>query len=464
MQKLNWQYKTDLEKAGLRVAKLLQSHKHQAFWVGGVVRNFLLKRASDNIDIATDATPDQVEAILNQVKIKNKPVGKEFGSILAIVNKQVIEITTFRSEGRYSDKRHPDQVKFVPDYLEDAQRRDFTINALYFDPANKCMYDPTNGMKDLKGKIIRFVGDARYRIDEDPLRTLRGVRLATQLGFRIENRAFAAMKNRSYLIQGIAGERIKNELDKILLSENASTGIRLFSDLGLSRWLMPELDLLKKVSHKSKFYHLEGSVFEHTLLCLDAVRKEKDLSLKYAVLFHDFGKATTGTKRQKSEGWVMSFPGHPTVSTETFQRFADRVNFPAQDRRLITWLILSHDDWTKLKNWPAEEVIVFVLDSRFPLLNKVWGADIAGNIRKDASGSNHIKGYRLTRKLLKTIFDKKNLLRKLANGEMIMKYSGAQPGIALGKKINDVKAQIVLGKINNVRDLKNFLAKSLGGK
>jgi tRNA nucleotidyltransferase (CCA-adding enzyme) len=425
------------------------------------VRNFLLKRGSDNIDIATDATPDQVEAILSQAKIKTKPVGKEFGSILAVVNKQKIEITTFRTEGRYSDQRHPDQVSFVADYLQDAQRRDFTINALYFDPVNQFLYDPTQGMKDLRGKIIRFVGDARYRINEDALRMLRGVRLATQLGFRIENRAFSAIKNRSHLIQEISGERIKAELDKIMLSPNRIIGIRLAADLGLFRSFVPELEQLKKVSHKSKLYHLEGNVFEHTMLCLKSIQNESDLNLLYAVLLHDTGKASTGVRRQKPEGWVMSFPGHPAVSGEISKRLADRLKFPAQDRKLILWLILAHDDWTKLKTLEPEAVVSYILDPRFTLLHKVWGADIAGNIRKDASSSNHVKGYKLTSHLLRKIKSKSSLLKKFATGEMIMKYSKLPPGPELGKKIHAVKVKIILGEIKNLNDLKKFLVNSL---
>src|SRR3989338_7011151 len=286
MQKLKWKYKTDLEKAGLKVAKLLQhglalppprrrggvgaggpfpekrSH-FQAFWVGGIVRNMLMKRESDNIDIATDATPEQIEKMLNQVKIKNTSVGKQFGSILAIIHGFKIEITTFRAEGRYSDKRHPDAVEFIRDYLQDAKRRDFTINALYFDPTTKELSDPTIGIKDLGLKLLRFVGDPRKRIDEDALRMLRGVRLATQLSFKLEKNTFAAIKTRAKYIQSISGERIKAELDKILLSENRVAGLELLDKTGLLRFLIPQMEELKKFSHKSKKYHLEGNMFNH---------------------------------------------------------------------------------------------------------------------------------------------------------------------------------------------------------
>ena len=295
MQKFKWSEKTKLDRAGMKVVQLLQAQAFQAFWVGGIVRNQLigkkLKVKSDNIDIASDATPDQVERILNQAKVHNKPVGKKFGSILAIVDGEKIEITTFRSEGRYSDNRHPDRVEFIQDYLIDAKRRDFTINALYFDPIKKQLYDPVGGISNLKSRILKFVGDPKKRIDEDALRMLRGVRLATQLGFKLEKNSFAAIKTRAKYIQGISGERIKAELDKILLSKNRVSGLRLLQASGLLRFIAPEISALNKVSHKSKTYHLEGNVFEHTLLVLEALKK-KNLPLMYSAIFHDSGKVS----------------------------------------------------------------------------------------------------------------------------------------------------------------------------
>ena len=135
--KIEWKPKTKLDRAGVKVVKLFNDAGFQVFWVGGVVRNMLLKLPSEDLDIATDALPEQTEKILAKAKIKTKAVGKKFGTILAIVDKFPIEITTFRSEGDYQDKRHPDQVRFIKDYLQDAKRRDFTVNALYFNPIEK---------------------------------------------------------------------------------------------------------------------------------------------------------------------------------------------------------------------------------------------------------------------------------------------------------------------------------------
>src|SRR3989344_9414927 len=331
---IKWQPKSEINRAGIRTVTLLQTQGFQAFWVGGIVRNILLKRESDNIDIATDATPDQIENVLNQAEIKTKPVGKEFGSILAIVDTFKIEITTFRAEGRYSDNRHPDKVEFIREYLDDAKRRDFTINALYFDPVKKELYDPTGGIKDLGLKLLRFVGDPKKRIDEDGLRMLRGVRLATQLQFKLEKNSFAAIKTRAKYIQYISGERVKAELDKILLSDNRSEGIRLLEKISLLKFISPDLDNMKKVFSTSKIFHLEGDKLTHSLMVADAL-KIKDLELIYAALFHDVGKVEIRTK--PGHKWIDVFLEHIEAGIKIFEKFAVLMKFSVQSRDKVIW-------------------------------------------------------------------------------------------------------------------------------
>ncbi len=456
MQKLNWQYKTDLEKAGLKVAKLLQTQKFQAFWVGGVVRNMLLKRESDNIDIATDATPEQIEKILDKAKIKNKPVGKQFGSILAIVDGFKIELTTFRAEGRYSDKRHPDQVEFIRDYLQDAKRRDFTINALYLDPVKKMLYDPTGGIKDLRLRLLRFVGDPKKRIDEDALRMLRGVRLATQLGFKLERNSFAAIKTRAKYIQGISGERIKAELDKILLARNRVAGLRLLDEIGLLSFIIPELGQLKGFTHESRKYHLEGDMFEHTLLSLSQV-PANNLNLSYSVIFHDVGKPATAQKRLKAEGWVVSTHGHADVSADIFREFAKRLHFPSKDASLIEWGIRNHMTITHFYEMRDTTKVKYVLQPNFDFLVELGRLDDLGTKRSSDAARTHKQGWKLAQRWLRQVQRVQPRLQKLAKGDLIMKYSNLKPGRELGRKIQNVKTQIVLGKIKSVNDLQIYL-------
>ncbi len=450
---------TDLDKAGIKAVRLLYTQKHQAFWVGGIVRNMVLGRDSDNIDIATDASPDQVEKIFTKAGYKTKPVGKQFGSILVILEGQMIEITTFRSEGFYSDKRHPDKVNYISDYKEDAKRRDLTINALYYNPIKKELFDPTNGQKDIKGKLIRFVGDPKKRIDEDSLRMLRAVRFATELGFKLESNTFAAIKTRSKFIQGVSGERIKKELDKILLSKNRALGIKLLDGIGLLKFIIPEFEPLKKFSHGSKIYHLEGTQFDHTLLAI-ASPKIINLDLIYALLFHDIGKPKVARRIKKEEGWILSTRGHNESSADIFAAFAKKYKFPKENAKTTEWLIRNHMLQTTFAEMQISKQIKLATHKDFKLLIEHWKCDEAANERTDENFRHTLryeKSNKIAQLMLESINKSKRLIEKLAKGELIMKYSDIKPGPRLGEKIEEIRNRIILGEIKTEKDLKNFL-------
>ena len=459
MLKLNWKPKTNLEKAGTQIVQLLNNRNHQAFFVGGAVRDRLLKRVSDNLDIATDALPDEVEEVLVQAGIHYKQIGKAYGTILAVVNKEPVEITTFRREGRYSDQRHPDKVEFIREYLDDAQRRDLTINALYFNPLTGELFDPVNGASDLKKKIIRFVGDPKHRIDEDSLRMLRAVRLAATLGFKIEKNSFAAIKTRAKYIQDISGERVKQELDKLLLSPDPSAGIKLLDSSGLLKFILGELVAAKNVFHKSKNYHLEGSVFEHTLKVLENV--PRDLELQYAALFHDLGKVTTGAPGYRHGEWVMTFNGHQQVSSKIFNDFANKYKFSKDSREMISWLVLRHDDRLDFMDRRPENQIKYALHPDFLKLVAIWKADSAGNLRrvngkiKGGESKAAIYGKQLGQKILA----KQGLMDKFAGGGYIMKETKIPAGIRIGQISEKMKIAIVEGSIKDDTTAKSFLKK-----
>lgn len=454
----NWQPKTKLEKDGLKITRLLKSRGFQAFWVGGLVRNILLKKESDNLDITTDARPEQVEKILKKSWITTKPIGKKFGTILAITKGYPVEITTFRAESRYSDCRHPDEVKFIKDYIKDAERRDFTINALYFDPIEKIIFDPTGGLTDLENKIIRFVGDPKKRIDEDPLRMLRASRLHGQLGFKIEKRSFAAIKTRAKLLTDVSGERIKMEFDKILLSKNRSDAIKLLDAAGLLKFIIPEFEALKKFSHQSKQYHLEGTMFDHTLLVLKAATI-LNLDLLYALLFHDIGKPEVGKKVLKNEGWVVSTKGHTDVSIDIFLRFTKKVHFSKSSRNNVVWLIKNHMLMKDFAIISSLKQIKYAAHPAFPLLLKHWEYDDRGTKRASRSDLFHkkyLKSVRLGRQMLELITTRLKHT-KWFSGTTIMNQIKIPPGPTIGKIQKELKTEILLGKVKSMFQVKKFL-------
>lgn len=450
----------NLEKQGLRIVKLFQQNGFKAFWVGGVVRNNILGRSNDNIDIATSASPEQTETILNSAGFIYKPVGKEYGTILTITKFGPIEITSFRKDNLYLNRRKPKSVTYISDYVEDSQRRDFTINAFYLNPITNELLDPQSGLKDLDRKLIKFVGDPRKRIDEDALRMLRAVRIATQLNFKIEKNSFAAIKIRAKYIQKISGERIKAELDKILSLPNKEEGIRLLDELSLLQFIMPEVTALKTMFHKSKFYHLEGSVFEHTMLALkNSISKP---IFAYAALYHDTGKSTTALPKLKKEGWVNSFPRHEFISTDLFLQLAKRLKFSREDRNIIAWVIKMHMLRRHItKDMREDKKIALASHKYFPYLIELWKADALSNI----VDVNHVTKpampteYEFGLKLRKKIKSKKKLIEKLVDGDLIMKVLNISPGQRVGEIKNTIRREIISGKIKNSTDVKNFLKK-----
>src|SRR3989344_949848 len=411
------------ERDGKKIISLLHQKGFVGYFVGGYVRNKLLGLNSDNLDIATSALPTEVISILSKAGKKTKDIGIKYGTILAITNSIPIEITTFRSERGYSDKRHPDKVLYLSNYKQDAKRRDFTINALYFDPITSQMFDPGGGKADLKNKIIRFIGKPSERIKEDPLRLIRAIRIATQLGFALEKKTMAEIIKHSNLILEVPGERIKQELDKILLSENWLRGIRLLDELSLVNKILPEVSSMKDYYHGSKKYHLEGNLWAHTLLAMEKLNSS-DLDLNYALLFHDIGKVKVGKPKLKEEGWVMSSVGHEAASTEMFLQIAKRLRFSRSSAKLVSWGIGSHGLRTPfIRDMKLINKIKLALHPDFPFLLQLWKADSMANI-KLINGKAEIPkpmAYTEGLNLLSAIKEKTILINKLANGHAIKK-------------------------------------------
>jgi len=227
---------TTLEEAALRVVKRLKKAGHKAYWVGGCVRDMLLGRRPHEIDIATSATPQQITQLFR----KTIPVGAQFGVIIVVVGPHHFQVATFRKESGYANGRHPDNVSFC-DEKTDVLRRDFTINGLLYDPIQKKVYDFVGGRDDIKRGIIRAIGDPRQRFCEDRLRMLRAVRFAVQLEFKIEEATFAALKEEAAQIVVVSGERIREELGRMMSVGRNSLAAKLLVESGLFAALFPEV-------------------------------------------------------------------------------------------------------------------------------------------------------------------------------------------------------------------------------
>ncbi len=315
--------------------RLLENH-YQAYLVGGCVRDLLLKRKPKDWDIATEARPNEILKIFGDKAFYEN----RFGTVGVKTNSEdptlkVIEVTTFRQEGKYSDLRRPDEIKFIDKLEEDLKRRDFTINALALDIEGNVI-DLFGGLKDLKNKIIKTVGNPEERFREDALRLIRAIRLACELDFEIEKNTFLAIKKFADLIQYIAYERIRDEFTRIIMSENAVKGIELLRESQLLREILPELEQCYGVGQNK---HHKYDVYTHSLKSLEyAVKKNFSLEIRLAALFHDIAKPLT----KQGEGPDCTFYGHEILGAKITKKILERFRYPSSLIKKVTHLVRHH--------------------------------------------------------------------------------------------------------------------------
>lgn len=320
-----------LDKGSLTIIKTLQAGGHEAYLVGGSVRNALLSGKTTDFDITTSAEPEVVMSLFPQVI----PTGIEHGTVTVVLNRTPYEVTTYRTEGVYLDNRHPSSVQFVRELAEDLKRRDFTINAMAYDPATGNLVDNHSGRLDLRSRLIRAVGNPSERFHEDALRIIRGIRFASQLNFNIESETFKAMSELSRLLVYISQERIWAELSQILSTEKPSVGMELLLYSGALNVILPELMPMAGFQQFS-MYH-DKNVFFHTMQVLDNTRPF--LPLRLAALLHDSGKPATFSMDEDGRG---HFYGHERVSEEIAQKILERLRVDNKTRDLTLLLIKKH--------------------------------------------------------------------------------------------------------------------------
>lgn len=311
----------------IQICKQLTTKGFQAFLVGGAVRDQLLKAKPTDWDITTDAYPEIIAKIFHHTVT----TGKRFGTITVLHDGYSVEVTTMRSESTYSDGRHPDAVKFCRDLQLDLARRDFTINAIAYDPLTERYIDPYLGMKDLSKKLIRTVGNANTRFCEDALRMLRLIRLSAVLDFKPDKTTLAGFQPQ--LINKVANERIKVELDKLLLAENITTGLKLMFVSGIMAEILPELARCANV-YQGDYHHLD--VLGHSIIAAQATKPI--LHLRLAALLHDIGKPDTYTSDESG----IHFYGHDKLGAKIAKSILQRFTYAKQLREKVTLLIKHH--------------------------------------------------------------------------------------------------------------------------
>ncbi len=322
-----------MERTARAMVARLREHGHIAYFAGGSVRDLVRGQTPKDIDIATDAKPEVVQKIFS----RTHAVGAHFGVIVALENRFQFEVATFRADEAYIDGRHPVAVHFSSPE-EDAKRRDFTINGMFYDPVEEKVIDFVGGRADLEAKLIRAIGDAAQRFAEDRLRMLRAVRFATVLGFEIDPSTWSALMANASAISEISAERIRDELVRTFLSPNRVRGWDLLDSSGLLGTILPEVEAMKGCAQPEQF-HPEGDVFEHTRIMLGLLPQTVSVPLVFSVLLHDVAKPVTSSVDETGR---IRFNAHDRIGAEMTEKIMERLRFSRAEIEGTVEMVRQH--------------------------------------------------------------------------------------------------------------------------
>jgi tRNA nucleotidyltransferase/poly(A) polymerase len=322
-----------MEKAARQIVARLRERGHVSYFAGGCVRDLVRGEPAKDFDIGTDAPPD----IVQQIFPRTHAVGAHFGVIVVLENEFQFEVATFRSDDVYIDGRRPSAVHFSSPE-EDAKRRDFTINGMFFDPIANEVIDFVGGRADLEAKLIRAIGEPAKRFEEDRLRMLRAVRFATVLDYKIDNPTWAALVANAATINDISAERIREELVRIFLSPRRVRGWDLLDASGLMKNILPEVDKMKGCAQPPQF-HPEGDVFKHTRIMLKLLQEQVSVPLVFSVLLHDIGKPPTATVDETGR---IRFNAHDRIGAEMTEAIMERLRFSRADIDATVEMVRQH--------------------------------------------------------------------------------------------------------------------------
>lgn len=417
----------------IEVLSIINSSGYEAYIVGGSVRDLILNKEPNDYDITTNARPEEIKKIFKDYK--TVLVGEEFGTVLIVFKGEAIEITTYRIESGYKDKRRPENIEFTLNLQEDLSRRDFTINALAYHP--ECgVIDYFGGLNDLKDKIVKTVGDPYKRFSEDSLRLLRCIRFSTQLNFKIEEKTFQAVKENSKDIISVSSERVRDEIFKILLAEKPSNGIRLLNDAKLLVELLPELS--ETIDFKQNNPYHDKDVFNHTLCVLDNV--DEKIELRLAALFHDIGKTKTYSE---DENQIGHFYNHEIVSSNIAYQILRRLNTPKKLINKVQILIENHmRDISSMKEKGIRRLIYKVGKENIMDLYNLNLAD-----KKCTHKGRDIKDLLSKKEMIINEINSSNIFEK--NKLKINGYDIIKLGIKQGKLVGQILDELINLVIDN---------------
>lgn len=426
----------------IEIAESLDKHGYEAWIVGGSIRDLIINRPAYDHDIATNAPPEAVATVFTRVI----PTGIKHGTVTVLKRGYQVEVTTFRSDGKYTDSRRPDSVTYAKTIQEDLSRRDFTINGIAYNPLTGVTIDPYDGRKDIERQLIRTIGDPVERFSEDGLRPFRACRFASQLGFTIGEETFAAISKCLDTTSQISIERIRDEFLKILGSRLPSVGIDLMRKSGLLEQIIPEL-LTGYGVEQNRFHRYD--IYYHNLYSCDAAPLD-DYHIRLAALFHDIGKYHV--KRDVEEGKSV-FYNHEIIGAGVTKRILRRMKFSNNDVRLVTHLIRNHM-FHYTRQWTDGAVRRFMRKVGLENLEAIFElrrADRMGNglKRGESNSVRNLKG-RIAR-----VIEAENAItvKDLAvNGTDIMSEFELRPGPLIGMILSHLLEEIIDDPEKNSRE------------
>lgn len=440
--------KIQLPEKVSEIINTLQANGHEAYAVGGCVRDSILGRIPDDWDITTSATPLETKALFK----RTFDTGIEHGTITVLLDKDAFEVTTYRVDGKYEDSRHPKEVTFTRSLSEDLLRRDFTINAMAYNDTEG-LVDIFGGMDDLEKKTIRCVGNAEARFGEDALRILRAVRFASQLGFEIEEETRQGITKLAPTLANISAERIQVELIKMLVSPNPEL-LRTAYELGITKVILPEFDTMMATEQETP--HHKYSVGEHTLKAISLIRPDKVLRL--TMLFHDIAKPLMKTV---DENGVAHFKMHDVKGVDMTKAILRRLKFDNDTLGKVTKLVQFHDYRIPAESKRVRKAMNKIGEELFPLYLEVREADIMA--QSEYMREEKLQNIRDMEMCYKEILEKKECvsLKTLAVSGSDLIADGMQPGKEIGFVLNTLLEKVIEQPELNTKEILLKMRKEL---
>lgn len=427
-----------------KILYALTNNGFKAYTIGGCVRDEILGIIPHDYDVVTNATVAEIKVLFD----KSFDVGASFGVVKAIIEDEIFDVATFRTESDYTDGRRPNNVQFVTSAVEDVKRRDFTINGLLKDIDGNIV-DYVGGQQDISNKIIQTIGNPYDRFGEDYLRMMRAIRFACQFNFKVESKTWEAIKENASKIVNISAERINEEMTKAFAKcKKRGDYIKMLDDVGLMQYIIPNISRMKNIEHRS-VHHPEGNVFNHTVKTLNMLETDNKC-LQFACLLHDVGKeATIGITAEKN-----TFFGHHDEGAKIARLICSALKFSNEETDTICWMVEHHMDFCNIRQMRVAKQKRLVFDKNFDLLLELHHADCLGS---DGNLEDYAFCLQIRREFGNTEWKeitKRN--SEIFNGNDLIDM-GFKPSPIFKVILERVDDEILEGKINNKEEAKQFV-------